>query len=341
MDTFTARTPVDLLAIVPYVIGFHPEDSVVMLTFGEVDPSGVGPASFHARIDLPVTDAERRGISRMLRDVVTRNGARSVGLIVYSSDADAARLFADLMTAGLEQDDVEVIDAIRVDGGRFYPACDLDDPGTPYDLSSHPFTASQVFDGRRIYESRSALRESLMGADDDDSLAVGEAANALVDSLTAFGASGGSLSDALVDQARWLQSWLAQHLQEPAPLEVADAARLIVLVSFEAVREVVWAPMTRSQADAHVELWRGLVRRAPADLLAGVSGLLAFAAWLAGDGALAWCAIDRSLEARPDDLLAQHAAALVKSAVAPAVWAPAPAESLRIFTAFGPGAAVG
>ncbi|WP_370237796.1 DUF4192 family protein, partial [Nocardioides sp.] len=45
-DPYVARTPEDLLATVPLVLGFTPEESVVMLTFG-------APRSFHARIEMP------------------------------------------------------------------------------------------------------------------------------------------------------------------------------------------------------------------------------------------------------------------------------------------------
>ena len=44
--TMTARTPEDVLAVVPVVLGFEPHDSLVMLTFGADPP-------FHARVDLP------------------------------------------------------------------------------------------------------------------------------------------------------------------------------------------------------------------------------------------------------------------------------------------------
>ena len=44
--TLTARGPEDLLAAVPVVLGFHPQESLVMLTFGAL-------RSFHARLDLP------------------------------------------------------------------------------------------------------------------------------------------------------------------------------------------------------------------------------------------------------------------------------------------------
>ncbi len=330
MNTFTARTPVDLLAVVPFVIGFHPEDSVVLLTFA--DPGGPD-SSFHARVDLPLVEAEQRQVAGLLREVAVRHRARTVGVLLYTDDTAAARLFADLVVPGLLDDNIEVIDVIRVDGERFFAVDDPDDPGTPYDLSSHPFTASQVLQGRVAHESRAALRDTLVGGDDQDADQVAAAAAAVVDGLVEAARQGLPLTPAMVEEARWVQGAVRSFLGSgEAPL-VADAGRLLVLVSFEALREVAWAEMSRATARQHVELWRGLVRRAPSDLRAGAGGLLAFAAWLAGDGALAWCALERCFEADPDDQLGQQVAALVESATPPRVWTPAPVESLRIFQA--------
>lgn len=335
MDTFTARTPVDLLAVVPFVIGFHPEDSVVMLTFAAADrPEG----SFHARIDLPLVEDEQRQVAGLLREVAARHRAGTVGLVLYTDDMAAARLFADLVVPGLLSDDIDVIDVIRVDGERFFAVDEPDDPGTPYDLSSHPFTASQVLQGRVAHESRAALRDTLVGNDDQDAEEVGLAATQVVDALVGAAHQGSPLSEAMVGQARWVQETVRSLLESGAQPSVEDAGRLLVLVSFEALREVAWSEMSRSTARQHVELWRGLLRRAPLDLRAGAGGLLGFAAWLAGDGALAWCALDRCFDADPDDQLGQHVASLVESATPPSVWSPVRTESLRIFQV-GTGAA--
>ena len=48
---FTARCPEDVLAVVPVLLGFVPEESVAMLTFG-------APRVFHARVDLPPSREE-------------------------------------------------------------------------------------------------------------------------------------------------------------------------------------------------------------------------------------------------------------------------------------------
>ncbi len=334
MDTFTARTSVDLLAVVPFVIGFHPEDSVVLLTFSASGPAGRDRASFHARVDLPLVEDEQRQVAALLREVATRHGARTVGLVLYTDDSAAARLFADLLVPDLLADDIEVVDVLRVDGDRFFSVEDLDDPGTPYDLAAHPFTASQVLLGRVAHESRAALRDTLISHDDEDAEAVAAAADAVVDGLIGAGRGApgaGGISALMVAEARWLQTTVRSWVSSGAAVSAEEAGRVLVLVSFEALREVAWSEMSRATARQHVELWRGLVRRAPVDVRAGAAGLLGFAAWLAGEGALAWCALERCFEADPDDQLGQHVAALLESATPPVVWTPVPSASLRIF----------
>ena len=74
-----ARTPEDVLAAVPVVLGFVPEESVVMLTFGAEHP-------FHARLDLPVTAAECQEAAEALVGPAVRHGVRSVLFVLYADD---------------------------------------------------------------------------------------------------------------------------------------------------------------------------------------------------------------------------------------------------------------
>lgn len=336
MTTFTARTPTDLLALVPVVIGFHPEDSVVLLTFnrpvaGRSDRAEATPDSFQARIDLPVIDHDQRLVAEMLREVVARHRVHVVALVLYTDDAEVATSFVGHLVPDLLTDGVEVIDVLRADGDRFYCVADAADTGVAYDLKSHPLTATGVLQGRVVHESRDAVRDTLIGSDHDDVQAVAREAEAFMDSLAAGGHDPESVPELLGDVARWLQRTIAAHLERPDGLTTADAGRLVVLLALDQVREVAWSDMNRANAVAYVEFLRALIRRTPADLVAGVAGLLGLASWLAGDGALAWCALDRGLASSPDDSLAQHIAALLESATPPSVWAPIPAEQLPIF----------
>src|SRR5690348_315030 len=281
MEPFIARSPVDLLAVVPFAIGFHPEDSVVLLAFGPVHPGRPTRAgeSFHARVDLPVVEHEQREVARILREVVQRHQVGTVGLVLYTDNVAAAVLFAELLVPDLVRDGVVVVDVIRVADNRFFSVGDPDDPGTPYDLRTHPFTAEQVLHGRVVHENRAALMESLIGTDEEDADAVGAVADQFVDELLAAGHTQGQLGEVLVGKARWVQRRIRGYLRSPRPLGPEAAGKLLVLVAFDALREVAWAEMTRADAHLHVELWRDLTRRAPADLRTGAGGLLAFASW--------------------------------------------------------------
>ena len=59
--------------------------------------------------------------------------------------------------------------------------------------------------------------------------------------------------------------------------------------------------------------------------------LLAFAAWLSGDGALAWCALDRARTADPDYSMAALVERALTCAVPPSSWEPLTEESLSLF----------
>jgi hypothetical protein len=111
---------------------------------------------------------------------------------------------------------------------------------------------------------------------------------------------------------------------------VETAARVLRAVAHQDLRDLVWCEMTRDSAPDHVVLWRDLVRRAPEPLAGPAAGVLAFAAWLAGDGALAWCAVERSLAADPDVVLARLVAQALESATPPSYWRPVDRALLRL-----------
>ena len=69
-----------------------------------------------------------------------------------------------------------------------------------------------------------------------------------------------------------------------------------------------------------MDLWTDLLRRAPDDLAGSAAAVLGMAAWVAGHGALAWCAVDRAEAADPDNSLARLVADLLSAAVPPSAW---------------------
>ncbi|MFC6285684.1 DUF4192 domain-containing protein [Nocardioides sp. GCM10027113] len=303
MTTLTARTPEDLLAVAPVVLGFQPADSVVMLTFG-------GPRCFHARVDLPPPQGAAEWTAELV-DALLRpalqHGVGRVVFLLYTDVPLAADRICRRLVRGFREAGIEVVDALRADGRRWFPLLrhrrDVPAGGVPYDLSSHPFTAQAVLDGRVLQPSRGELAATLRPVP------------ARVAALLAAREDAPEQPDGCPDRVSAL---VGRHVAAGTLPDDAEAARLLVAVtSSPVVRDAVWAGIRRDDARCHVAVWTDLLRRAPEDLAPAAAALLAVSAWVAGHGALAWCAVDRALELDPGHGLARLVAGLLEEAVPP------------------------
>jgi hypothetical protein len=207
-----------------------------------------------------------------------------------------------------------VVEALRAHGQRWYPLLPgrvgIPGHGVPYDVSAHPFVAQAVLDGRVLLGSRAELAASLT---------VDPGRAATLDSARPPAGRPGPAAGAAVE-AGWIRVTTTRAISTGEPLPDADAARLLVDLGDVRLRDVAWAQVTRESARDHVALWTDLVRRSPEDLVPGPAALLAFAAWLCGHGALAWCAVDVCRAADPDHRLADLVAQLLEHAVPPTDW---------------------
>lgn len=324
---YVARSATDLLAIAPQVLRFEPEDSVVLLTFGPVGEA------FHARVDLPVEREAQEEVADLLLGALLRNHLELAAVLVYSTDADATRSQAQILVERLVAAGVGVVDVLRVEKDRYFHPLDAyeSEVGTPYDLAVHPFTARRVFEGHVVHGSRDAVADTLVGSDEAEIAAVRAAADAEGDRLVDGSLRGlitGSRADAL-----WMQGRIRRFRRTGRPLPTADAGRILFLCRCLELRDVAWAEMSRADAARDVELWTDLVRRSPAELLPAPAALLGFAAWLSGDGALAWCALDRCTAVAPDYRMAELVGEMLLRAVPPSTWAGISADALEVFSA--------
>ena len=303
--TLTARTPEDVLALVPVVLGFVPADSVAMLTFGSRRP-------FHARVDLPGTRAEIPEAVEALLAPARRHGVAQVLFVVYSADGRLGAAVGRALCRAFERAGVAVIDALRADGERWYAAHGhrpgVPDWGVPYDVSNHPFLAQAVVEGQVLHASREELRHTL----DGDPVRTGRVVAALA------GLAGDP--PPLAEEAAWAYDLVAGHTRAGSVPGDEDVARLVRGLLDTEVRDAAWAPLDRPSAHDHVAFWTDVVRRTPVPLLAAPAALLAFAAWQSGHGALAWCALDRCAEADESYPLARLVAQALERAIAPEEW---------------------
>jgi len=325
--TLHLKTPDDLLAVVPFLFGFHPSDSLVVLTGGEArDPVNV-------RVDLPDSRTEADELADYLVSVVVRHGVRTALLVVYSDDPGRAAVMTHALVRRLRLSGVHIGQAIRADGERWWSLpgeTGLCGPaeGTPYDLTSHELTAQAVLEGRVTLESRQQLAEEVRASDPAAVAVVHRAAEEVTARLRSVGCS----RSHLVVEGHWVEDRVRRYLQDGQQLDHGEVGRLLVGIASVEVRDVAWASMRRETAEGHRELWRDVLRRSPPHLVAPPAALLGFAAWLCGDGALAWCAVERCQEADPRYSLAALLAEALAGAVSPSTWRPVERGALTLFS---------
>jgi len=304
--SLVARNPEDLLAMVPIVIGFAPTDSVVMLTFGATH-------TFHARVDLPTRSDEIDELVGALLDPARRNGVRRVVFVLYAADPGTARRAWRGLREGCREAGIDVIEALRADGARWYPLLGGDrrirEIGVPYDVSAHPFAAQAVVDGRVTHSSRDHLA-ALLDTDPDRAAAVAE----LADGIEA--------PDDHRSEGEWVDRLVRRHTAEATSPTDVEVARLLRALTVKTLRDAAWSSLTRADAQRHVDLWLDVLRRTPPPFTPPVATLLGFAAWQGGQGALAWCAVDRCAEVDSDYTLMTYLASALTNALPPGVWEP-------------------
>lgn len=317
-EPYVARCEADLVAMVPLVLGFHPHESVVVMTFGN--------GAFHARVDLPDAAALAAGagadVADMLAHACRANRAQRAAVVVYTDDHERARDVGLLLVHALHDAELDVVDVLRVHDRRWFEPLRDDVTGTPVALEAHPFTARGVFEGQVVRLDRSELATGLRGGEEVERRHLAAAAGLRRPLL-----GRGVQRSVLRTEAAWVRARVADAVAsvrrgEGPAVGTADAARLLAAVGRGDVRDAAWVDLSRETATDHVALWHDLVRRSPDDLVASAAALLALAAYLAGDGALAWVALDRVAEVDPGHSLARLVADALLAALHPATFPP-------------------
>ena len=309
-SSYVATGPEDLIALAPMVLRFDPEDSVVVMTFGRPG------RSFHARVALPRRPQDQDEVAETILRAMKNNHLLECAILLYSQDRRVAAAQGRTLNRKLRRAGIRVVDVLLVEGNRYFRVLRGDETGTPFDISAHPFTARRVLDGVVVHKSRAELADTLMP---DPTTA---------ERLGLVAAEVAARLEAAVDpsaEAGWIGS-LVRRVSVTEAVSEAGLPRLLADLLSPDLIDVAWAEINRSNAEQQVELWRAVVRRAPDGYVAAPACLLAFAAWLAGDGALAWCGLDRCGPEGPP--MARMLSELLYGAVPPSLWPGLSAEEL-------------
>ena len=303
LNVLPVRSPADLLALLPYLIGYVPVDSLVAVGLEQ------GQIIFAGRIDLPTDPADsdegagryqaaaRESAATLAATVVPQNPT-SVVLVGYGTREQVTPML-EVAAAVYTAAGVPVGLALRVTDGRFFhDHCTNCPPeGTAFDPTSSPAAAHAVYAGRVALPNRAAYAARLAPIDGPERDAMTQATTRaarrlaqLLDRTTANPATLHEVGEAAIRDA-------LHRYQQSGRLLDDDAAFLTVLLRHIPVRDQPWS-ITDASAH-HIALGSDLTRRARPDLVPAPASLLAFAAWRAGEGTLATLALNRALQARP------------------------------------------
>jgi hypothetical protein len=319
----------DIVAAVPYLVGFHPEDSLVCIVLDG------GRVRFVARLDLPAS-GQGQGFPQAAvatAEMISHHG--TVVIIVGYGVPDRVDPVADLFTAAFAAVGVDVFGALRVTAGRYYclncdGACPAD--GVAYEPTASPIPAEAVYRGLAPLPSRTALQELIEPVTGGRRSAMRAASEVALRRLASMlheavpARTGASIGD-------WLASGPPAHVVEAGVAAVrqafavaargeelpdADAAWLTAVLLIPDVRDRAWTASDGS--DAQRRLWIDITRRAISATTAAPACLLAITAYLGGDGALAHIAVDRALHANPGYSLARLLTRALQAGVPPEMW---------------------
>ena len=330
------RSPSDICEAVPFLVGFDPTCSLVVVSL-RGDRQRVGVV---ARVDLLDDPSLADVLARHLTDQLDRDRASAAILVAYAEAGDPSPdPFVEAMLVACERRCIDVPEALRVTNGSWTSytcamACcpptgtrmpdRVREPGLP--------TTTLVAEGRQVMASRAALVKSVAPVTGLLAASMSERITYELDhfvdvmNASAGGRAAGVLDRYADETVALIRSWV-ERLADHHRLPVDQAARMIAgLIDRGARDRCLSSCLGRLPGDPEppvgpqaITLWRELVRRAvEPGTAAPVATLLAACAYLEhGNGALTNVALDRALADDPEYVLALYLRSFVDSGTPP------------------------
>ena len=307
----SVRSPEALLAALPYLLGFRPEHSAVLVWLAQ------GRLLLTQRLDLPDDDVD---LARWV-DIAWTHAAAPVAdeiVVVLVGTAQECDGPAAALAERAAAQGIALRDVLRWEEERWWSLlCDdaecCPPAGREIDASIRDAVAAEfALLGRAPRTSRQEV-EAELAVDEDRAREVAAVRSAR-------------------PRARGREAWrdrcLAALLEyvvaedQPVP-EAREAAEHLAALGDIRVRDTVLWELCRAdlgQLERALTRLQWLVRVAPAGRVAPVATTTALCAWLAGDGARAGMALERALADDPRYSLATLLAGSMTSGLPPSAW---------------------
>ena len=284
--------PGDLIELIPFLLGFHPADSVVIVGLAG---TRLGPV---ARVDLEVLGCLEVG-QRVTP--LQRSGCTTAVVVVYSTAPDGSGVLPGdaevvALSRACEDSGITVSWAYLVHGNRFWSFTDLGGTASVLPGDTSPVAATAISQGLSVVPRR------------DDLLAVFAPrpveAQVHADTMAqeAYSLREVPMGAEDVDEACKLILDTARTLIEARAVTDLPVERLAVLGALLdriPVRDAVWLAVDAGEADG-LALWQQLFTRLPAPWSAPALFLYGWEQFRSGNATMASEACDRARAAAPD-----------------------------------------
>ncbi|HVE64801.1 MAG TPA: DUF4192 domain-containing protein [Mycobacteriales bacterium] len=294
--------PADWLQALPYLFGFPPRQSLVVLCLGGSNGKRL---TFHLRVDLP-RPADRGALVDHLAEVLGRQSFEDL-LVVICRDEPGPPDDDDRALWALLSERVSIsgraIDALVVRAHRYWSlvctdarCCPVQGSAVPTVEDSARIPAELVLRGCQAHESRDDVVAELAPLPGPARVLLAQRCQAADDAVFAEDAEPSGWSPAWVEAAvrRWAD--LLDGPVSTAPIDPDLGAALVVPLTHLTLRDCVAGVCLLRRERARPVL-RELVRRLPEEWVPAPATILGLLEWADGDGLRAGIALDRALEA--------------------------------------------
>ncbi|MFE7898715.1 DUF4192 family protein [Streptomyces sp. NPDC057424] len=336
----TLRTPAELADALPYLLGYRPEDSIVLVALHDKD--GQGRFGGRARLGIPANADDWPSAARQLsHGLVTgseRRGARPESMVAFLCQepeegqtgrqvVERLRPLAQRLRVECGSLDVVVVEALCISEGRYWSyCCDnaacCSPEGAPMGLpGTSVLAAAATYAGIQVRGTLRELRTRLLPWENAAALeqeaALDTASMALVPKIL-DDAGRAAVADGTLElagrilgrfaEAQPVSGMLPADLRDDELLGHDEAARLILGLQDRATRDRAAEWMEGDEAGHALRLWRALARRCVGPYGEHAAAPLTLAGWVAwstGDELEAREALAMALGADPDYLFAR------------------------------------
>lgn len=294
----------DVLGAVPYLLGFHPAESLVVI--GLIGSPPRSRLHLTIRWDLPLSSDEPGNGLGAVVPLFRKEEITQVLMVGYGPGSLVTPAI-DEAGALFRRSGLTVVDALRVEDGRYWSyhcsrtdCCPVD--GVRYERRATVIATEAIMHGLVALPDRETLQRSLDPVTGPAREAMREATSRLMEELHGRlvgcqDADGLAMEFVAEGMARVREAITVYG--RGGRLDDDQAARLGLDLAVIRIRDEAWALITDDTHDVHLKLWHDLTRRLEPRFVPPAASLLGLVAWRHGDSALAGVALARAHEADP------------------------------------------